>query len=235
MLTRYFELLPFVDAEDEELAELLPTAASNRRLRNLLGELRDVESVSKALQSTDANLLDVRVWFDGLIAAKSAYALYLGTYPCYLILLVHLLILIKFYFIIAPGADFVHSPDFEAGLVRVLKGQAKRLTRMEKVALERFLASPPAVDEENEEKDEEASISFVERLQKRRRLEEYQPSYDLLASIPPTSNMVERFFSIARTTFGQQRRFLQPYTLEMLLFLRQNDDYWDAHTVESAE
>ncbi|GMF59095.1 unnamed protein product [Phytophthora fragariaefolia] len=211
MLNRYFELLPFVDAEDEELAELLPTAASNRRLRDLLGELRDVESVSKALQSTDANLLDGRAWFDGLIAAKSAYARYLGT------------------------ADIVHSPDFEAGCVRVLKGHAKRLTRMEKVALERFLASPPAVKEENEEKNEEASISIVERLQKRRRLEEYQPSYDLLTSIPPTSNMVERFFTIARTTFGQQRRSLQPYTLEMLLFLRQNDDYWDAHTVESAE
>ncbi|POM74111.1 Hypothetical protein PHPALM_8970 [Phytophthora palmivora] len=84
-------------------------------------------------------------------------------------------------------------------------------------------------------KDEEVSVSFVERLQKRRRLEERQPTYELLASIPPTSNVVERFFSVARTTFGQQRRSLQPYTLEMLLFLRQNADYWDARTVESAE
>ncbi|EGZ29154.1 hypothetical protein PHYSODRAFT_475997, partial [Phytophthora sojae] len=57
----------------------------------------------------------------------------------------------------------------------------------------------------------------------------------LLASIPPTSNVVERFFSIARATFGLQRHALQPYTLEMLLFLRQNADYWDARTVESAE
>ncbi|KAG3156234.1 hypothetical protein PI126_g8838 [Phytophthora idaei] len=43
-------LLPFLDTEDEAIAELLPFAAANRRLRDLLGELKDVESVSKALQ-----------------------------------------------------------------------------------------------------------------------------------------------------------------------------------------
>ncbi|EGZ28700.1 hypothetical protein PHYSODRAFT_248221 [Phytophthora sojae] len=212
MINRYFELLPFIDAEDDELAELLPPAASKRRLRDLLGELKDVESSSKALQGADANLLDVCAWFDGLIAAKPSYARYL-----------------------VPRADIVHSPDFEAGCVKVLKGQAKRLTRVEKAALERFLAAPPAGEGEQEEKVEEASISFVERLQKRRRLEEHQPCYELLASIPPTSNDVERFFSIARATFGLQRHAMQPYTLEMLLFLRQNADYWDARTVESAE
>ncbi|EGZ06639.1 hypothetical protein PHYSODRAFT_340857 [Phytophthora sojae] len=212
MINRYFELLPFIDAEDDELTELLPPAASKRPLRDLIGELKDVESVLKALQGADANLLDVRVWFDGLIAAKPSYARYL-----------------------APRADIVHRPDFEAGCVKVLKGQAKRLTRVEKAALERFLAAPPAGEGEQEVKDEEASISFVERLQKRRRLEEHQPCYELLASIPPTSNVVERFFSIARATFGLQRHALQPYTLEMLLFLRQNADYWDARTVESAE
>ncbi|KAJ8540608.1 hypothetical protein ON010_g12618 [Phytophthora cinnamomi] len=115
-------------------------------------------------------------------------------------------------------------PDFEAGCVRVLKGQAKRLTRAEKAALEPLLVSPPADEGEQKEKDEEAYISFVERLQKLRRLEERQPTYELLASIPPTSNVVEQFFSVARTTFGQQRRSLQPYTLEILLFLRQNAD-----------
>ncbi|KAG6578275.1 uncharacterized protein IUM83_16529 [Phytophthora cinnamomi] len=80
MLNRYFELLPFIDAEEEELAELLPPAASKRQLCDLLVELKDVESVSKPLQGTDANLLDVRIWVDGLIAAKPSYARYLGAY-----------------------------------------------------------------------------------------------------------------------------------------------------------
>ncbi|KAG6972534.1 hypothetical protein JG688_00003953 [Phytophthora aleatoria] len=39
----------------------------------------------------------------------------------------------------------------------------------------------------------------------------------LLSSIPLTSNFVERFSSVARTTNGQERHTLQPITLEMVL------------------
>eukprot|EP00644_Phytophthora_capsici_P008312 jgi/Phyca11/114634/e_gw1.26.394.1 len=76
--------------------------------------------------------------------------------------------------------------------------------------------------------------SFVESLQKRRRLAAVHPRYDLLSSIPPTSNLVERFFSVSRTTYGQERHSLQPITLEMVLFLRQNGEYWSAQTVDEA-
>ncbi|POM69850.1 Hypothetical protein PHPALM_13826 [Phytophthora palmivora] len=113
MLNRYFELLPFIDAADEELAEMLPPAASKRRLRDLLGELKDVESVSKTLQGADANLLDARISHCGEALI----------YPL-------------------SRADIVHSPDFEAGCVRVLKRQAKRLTRAEKAALDPLLVTP---------------------------------------------------------------------------------------------
>ncbi|KAG3005024.1 hypothetical protein PC121_g19094 [Phytophthora cactorum] len=135
--------------------------------------------------------------------------------------------------LVPPRADIVHSPDFESGCVRVLKGQAFRLTRDEMAALGPFLAAAPTQGAQQEENL--ASASFVEPLRKRRRLEKLQPAYELLSSIPPTSNVVERFFSVARTTFGMQRHSPQPYTLEMLLFLRQNTGYWDARTVKSAK
>ncbi|KAF1790331.1 hypothetical protein GQ600_7713 [Phytophthora cactorum] len=45
----------------------------------------------------------------------------------------------------------------------------------------------------------------------------------LLSNIPPTSNFVERCFSVARTTNGQERHSLQSIALEMVLFLRQNE------------
>ncbi|KAE9063994.1 hypothetical protein PF006_g30804, partial [Phytophthora fragariae] len=54
--------------------------------------------------------------------------------------------------------------------------------------------------------------SFVEQLQKRRRLAAVEP----------------------RTTYGQERHSLQPITLEMLLFLHQNEQYWSAQTVDEA-
>ncbi|KAG6967622.1 hypothetical protein JG688_00006223 [Phytophthora aleatoria] len=169
MLHRYFQLLEHLDADDEDIADLLPSPACNRRLRSLLNELESVESVSKALQGSDADLLDVREWFDGLIALKPQYADYLG-----------------------PRANIVHSPDFESGCVRVLRGKGARLTR-------------------------------AERFRKKRRLMQQEQQYELLRSIPPTSNIVERFFSVARTTFGHERNSLQPITLEQILFLRQNE------------
>ncbi|EGZ28516.1 hypothetical protein PHYSODRAFT_472277, partial [Phytophthora sojae] len=73
---------------------------------------------------------------------------------------------------------------------------------------------------------------FVQRLEKHRRLEARKPRYDHISSIPPTSNKVERFFSVARTTFAQERNSPQPATLEKTLFLRENADFWDVSTVD---
>ncbi|KAG2989925.1 hypothetical protein PC119_g19207 [Phytophthora cactorum] len=80
-----------------------------------------------------------------------------------------------------------------------------------------------------------AARSFVERLRKRRRLYEERVEYEQLKSIPPTSNVVEPFFSVARVTLGHQRHGLLPRTLETLLFLRENRSYWDASTVDSLQ
>ncbi|KAF1790878.1 hypothetical protein GQ600_23816 [Phytophthora cactorum] len=85
------------------------------------------------------------------------------------------------------------------------------------------------------ERLEEQQDSFVECLRKRRRLYEERVEYEQLKSIPPTSNVVERFFSVARVTFGHQRHGLLPRTLETLLFLRENRSYWDSSTVDSLQ
>ncbi|KAG2767078.1 hypothetical protein PC129_g3489 [Phytophthora cactorum] len=52
MFKRYFELLEFIGVEDDDIMELLPAPAANKRLLVLYQELRDIESVSKALQGT---------------------------------------------------------------------------------------------------------------------------------------------------------------------------------------
>ncbi|EGZ19549.1 hypothetical protein PHYSODRAFT_285295 [Phytophthora sojae] len=209
MVRRYLQLLEFLDAEDDDLMDLLPPPAMNKRLRALYQELCDIESVSKALQGHDVDLLDVREWFDELIAVKPQYGRYIG-----------------------PRANIVHNPDFEAGCVRVLRGKAQRLTRAEKAALQPFEAARPD-DAAASEEEEYPAASFVERLRKRRRLAQDRVKYEQLQSIPPTSNVVERFFSIARVTLGHQRHGLLPRTLETILFLRQNRSYWDATTVDN--
>ncbi|KAG2772899.1 hypothetical protein PC116_g5794 [Phytophthora cactorum] len=83
MVKRYFELLEFIDVEDDDIMELLPAPAANKRLRVLYQELRDIESVSKALQGRDVDLLDVPLWFDELISVKPHYARFIDKFVYY--------------------------------------------------------------------------------------------------------------------------------------------------------
>ncbi|KAE8914691.1 hypothetical protein PF007_g7220 [Phytophthora fragariae] len=80
MVHRYHELIKFLVVDDDDIVELLPSPACNRHLKTLYAELKGIESVSKALQAKDITLLDVRVWFDGLIAARPNFADYIGKY-----------------------------------------------------------------------------------------------------------------------------------------------------------
>ncbi|POM80965.1 Hypothetical protein PHPALM_1132 [Phytophthora palmivora] len=200
-----------LDKNDDALEDFFPPAAATRRLRGLLKDLKKVESVAKALQCSEITMLDVRVWFDGLLLIKPQCERYIG-----------------------PRAAIVHSPDFEAACVGVLGGQTSRLTRGKKAALQPFCS--PIAEEQNSsnESSDGEERSFVEQLQKRRCLQAKEQRYELLSSIHPTSNVAERFFSTARITYGQERHGLQPITLEMILFLRQNCSCWDARTFDDA-
>ncbi|KAG3009400.1 hypothetical protein PC120_g15652 [Phytophthora cactorum] len=207
MVYRYFALLEFLDAEDEDIMDLLPSPACIRQLKKLHAELKDIESVSKALQAEDVNLLDVRVWFDELIAAHPALS------PTS----------------VRSRANIVHCPDFESGCVRVLKESGVRPTAAETRALRPFIRPVQATEVEGEAVSTEY---FVQRIEKRRRIEARETRYSLISSIPATSNKVERYFSVARTTLGQERNGMQPITLEMILFLRENARFWDVSVVD---
>lgn len=61
MLLRYFELIPFIDRDDDAIADLLPTAAKTKKLKVLLENLKNVESVFKAIQAASVWMWDVPV------------------------------------------------------------------------------------------------------------------------------------------------------------------------------
>ncbi|KAF1785477.1 hypothetical protein GQ600_16032 [Phytophthora cactorum] len=69
------------DEVELDLRNAAPTPAANKRLCVLYQELRDIESVSKALQGRDVDLLDVPLWFDELISVKPHYARFIVTAP----------------------------------------------------------------------------------------------------------------------------------------------------------
>ncbi|ETL77600.1 hypothetical protein L917_21457 [Phytophthora nicotianae] len=70
----------------------MPSLAVNRKLKTLLEQLGDVQSVSMKLQSEDRSLLDARDLLNGLLEVMPSFVNYLD-----------------------PKAEIVHSPDFESG------------------------------------------------------------------------------------------------------------------------
>ncbi|ETP37530.1 hypothetical protein F442_14666 [Phytophthora nicotianae P10297] len=96
MLKRYFKLQEFLSADDDELADMLPSRTTHRQLEGLLSKIRCVESVSKMLQSDGLTLLDARDFFDGLLKVRPSMSKYL-----------------------APDADIIHPQDFEAAVVKL--------------------------------------------------------------------------------------------------------------------
>ncbi|OWZ00992.1 hypothetical protein PHMEG_00027703, partial [Phytophthora megakarya] len=48
MVQRYLKVLEFIDAEDDDIMEVMPTPAATKRLCVLFKELKDIESVSKS-------------------------------------------------------------------------------------------------------------------------------------------------------------------------------------------
>ncbi|KAF1786282.1 Ribonuclease H-like domain [Phytophthora cactorum] len=171
IVNRYMKLLEFIQGGDD-LAEYLPSPAANRTLRKLLEDLKKIGSVSKELQLKSVSIADVRSYFDALIELWPEFATYLG-----------------------PRAAIVHNPHFEAGCVKVQRGESAELTRSEKAALSRF-AVLEAV-EQPLAADHETTGSFVEQVKKKRKTSTPTATYMLLQSVPHF-NTVEHFFSVPR-------------------------------------
>ncbi|KAG2787579.1 hypothetical protein PC129_g23264 [Phytophthora cactorum] len=103
------------------------------------------------------------------------------------------------------------------------------LTREERAALLPFKCSKEGATAQPARVQKEG---LADRILKRRKVVGQQV-YVLLAAIPPTSNMVERLFSSARSVLRHERHRLTPMTLEMLLFLQVIAKYWDVALVNT--
>ncbi|KAG6954455.1 hypothetical protein JG687_00011814 [Phytophthora cactorum] len=74
MLDRYVRLREFLSADDDEIADLLLSRSTHRSLQMLLEEMKDIESISKKLQSDGLTLLQARELFDRLLELKPSFA-----------------------------------------------------------------------------------------------------------------------------------------------------------------
>ena len=232
MFTKYLRLYPsFVECGfPEETKRLIPHYAEHEEIITLTEQLKEFQVNSKWLQSTDGaiqingenkiipvNHFNIRTCFDSLIARYPCMSRHLG-----------------------KNASIVHSPDFENAITK-MQGNLpySRLTAAEKKSIEFYVESGER--EKESDSDEDASPAFAsiaamasahaeaEQRVKRSRINGQIRS---MTHISPTSNIVERLFSNAKLIMTDQRRSMDPSTLETILMLKLNKDLWDARDIE---
>ncbi|KAG3029244.1 hypothetical protein PC121_g5610 [Phytophthora cactorum] len=206
----YFRLYEHLSPDDDDLEDFIPSRPAHRSLHQLVEELHDVESISKKLQT------------DGMLEVHQRS----GATS------VSLSLLWEYYLLGLYGSS--RCPLRALAQVRVgdcegVGGQVSRLTVAEKTALQPFRRGPPVAAPAAEQEDP----SFAERILKRRKVDAAPSTYTLLAAIPPTSNVAERLFSSARAVLRHERHRLSPMALEMILFLKVNNSYWNVATVDA--
>jgi hypothetical protein len=213
MLERYFDLLQYMDMSDQELMVLIPLEQSDN-LRALLGKLDVLNDVTIALQANDLTLLEAMDYFKET----------LNQYPNEG-LEEHL----------SPDGRLVKNKVFEAAVYKVLNNEEEKLTDEEKKELKDFENDDVIIIENPNEHPQgrsSSSRSIVGEV-KRRKIRN-RSKYINLKIVCPTSNCVERFFSLCGIVWSKLRRRLLPKNLEMLLFLKMNRRFWDKNTVRKA-
>ncbi|KAG6942800.1 hypothetical protein JG687_00018849, partial [Phytophthora cactorum] len=120
---------------------------------------------------------------------------------------------------LSATASIVHSPTFEAAVVKVINGEVARLTTSDRKAVKRFEVSTATTNagskrkqrNDEEEKLEEDFTSSVLRAKKVGGAKPASSAYvKLLEKLPPTSNSCERLFSQAKLVLTPQRATMLP-------------------------
>lgn len=206
MLKRFFEIQEFIDVNDLALAINIPSAVEVRDLKLAMKDLEEFETVTKLLQEKQRTVAEVRCIFDGILQNYDGMDHYIGKF-----------------------SDFVHSPDFENGIVKIILDDIDDLSEDEKIAVEPFRITSSSSTDVSPEKSTSVALLALKKMKKRK----VSLGYASLDHIPPTSNIVERLFSSARLVLTDYRKSMDPYTFECLMFLKVNRSDWDINLVSN--
>jgi hypothetical protein len=102
----------------------------------------------------------------------------------------------------------------EEAVIKILSRKESQLTIEEATSVDCFLKPPVILIEKAQEPQ-----------RKRKRLDQ-EVKYIDLKWINPTSNVVERFFSLLKRVYTPHRRGMNGDNLERILFLNVNRSFW---------
>ena len=193
MLKQCLELRESVyNIDDRDLEKLIPSVTEYRRIEEFRSMFADLDSVTKSLQSDSTTLSDARMLFDT----------FTSEHPCTKSRL-------------AANARIVHQPAFESGICRILDGEISLLTEAEKSAIGCLCVAKST----SEVDIIDGSCSLAERALKHRKLNRGESDFLDFRFMLPSSNICERFFSIA---LSNRRKSILPCNFEQQMFLHSN-------------
>lgn len=207
MVKRYFKIKPHLTNLEThpDLIDVILSPRENNHLNELHDYLEDLDSITVALQRESIDLGDVRVLFDEISDRHPETRTH-----------------------ILADSNIVHSEHFENALVKILNNNENHLSADESNAV-KHLKMVLELDPSGSKIAPQEKSDFASTLIKKRKSN--VTSYIDCRFIVPTSNLVERFFSLAGQCFNEHRQRLLPLNLEMQLFLKVNKKFWDCKTV----
>ncbi|KAI0560856.1 Ribonuclease H-like protein [Gracilaria domingensis] len=135
---------------------------------------------------------------------------------------------------IAPDAAIVLDPIFESSVVKIQRGLQTELTEDKKESVQ-CLKQPDTVSEVHAGiASGNVGTGIAARLTKKRKVvmkkEKYMNCDFILGSVAE----VERLWSIAKNVLTDNRKSMTPRMFEAIVFLKQNERFWDSQLVSEA-
>ena len=215
MIRKWIKIKDKVAAVEEwpdEVLDLIPDAMESRKLVEYMQKLKDFESVSKKLQGSGENRVNVfaaREILDQLIRDHGEEFLLTA---------------------VKRDAAIIQNKRFENAIYKIQAGLEGSMDQREKSSVKMFLkpvADNAEAGDEREPTEEEGYADRALRVaeqRKRRRVaaSKYRPT----DHVSPTTNVVERANSQAKLIITDRRSRLHPDTVNMLMILKHSRSLW---------
>ena len=209
MLNRYIRLHPFLlepeFSGNQAFATLLLSPSDFLKVKELASQLQYLNSVTVALQDSAIDMADVRGLFDKVLEDYPEMVTYLGT-----------------------NAKIIHSPKFESAIVKIQEKMHDTLDD-EELAAVAVLKKEVILTQTRSDEQENSVAEFMKRRKMTKA--EHDNGYVETRFLLPTSNLLERFFSVSGLAYDDFRQNMTPMNLEMQLFLKTNKRFWDEELV----
>jgi len=137
MIHCYLRIRSYIEQiDDDVLLDYLPSLSQYKSLEQLMIQLKEFESVTKALQCDELDIAEARALFDGIIEKYPSTKKYLSS-----------------------DSKIIHSPNFENGIVKILNSEIKGLTSVEAKSVRIFLKATG-----QEEPEQKEQLSFAKEI-----------------------------------------------------------------------